>query len=336
MNAPGAVKGLARVSYRGYTPRMNFIDRFKNGWALLVASFGVIRTNPRLLLFPAATAALTCVIGLTFMAPIALQPTQHKYAESAHWKEVGGRLFIVSAPDEYDVMRGRKQHVEPSKQAMAYFALAYFLSMFLATFFNVAFVHEIFDALDGNSVSVGEGIQFALTKLKPILLWSLFAGVVGMLIRSLEEKFGLFGRWVVRSIGLAWSVASVFVIPVLVMEEHSDSPIGVVKQSAGVISKAWGEALGGYAGLQLGGFVAGFGLFVAGLASAGAAWAAQSWAVLGLGLALGVLAVSAFSYALGVAGQVYLCVLYRFATTGAAPAGFRADMFSSAWTPKKA
>ncbi len=315
---------------------MNFIDRFKNGWSLLGSSFGVIRANPRLLLFPVATAALTIVIGLLFLTPIVFQPSSHKYTEAAHWQEVGGRLLIISEPTEYDLMRNRKQHIEPSYQALAFFAIAYFLSLFLATFFNVAFVHEIFDALDGNPVSVREGIAFALTKIKPILMWSLFAGVIGMLIKTLEQKFGFFGSWVVRTVGLAWSVASVFVIPVLVMEEHPENPIAVVKQSAGVISKAWGEALGGYAGLQLGGFLAAFGLFVVMLGSAGAAWAAQSWMMLAFGLIGGVAAVMAFSYALGVAGQVYLCVLYRFATTGVAPAGFSAESFGSAWTPKKA
>jgi len=33
--------------------------------------------------------------------------------------------------------------------ALAYFALAYFASMFLATFLNVAFYHEILNALNG-------------------------------------------------------------------------------------------------------------------------------------------------------------------------------------------
>jgi hypothetical protein len=118
--------------------------------------------------------------------------------------------------------------------------------------------------------------------------------------------------------------------------ERSSNPIGVVKQSGGVIAKAWGEALGGYAGLQIGGFVAAFGLFVAFVGSGVAAWLAGSWMVFAFGVAGGLALVMAFSYALGVAGQVYLCVLYRFATTGVAPAGFSADAFGSAWTPKKA
>jgi hypothetical protein len=314
---------------------MNLFSRFKNGFSLLMNSFGVIRANPRLLLFPFATAALTMVIAGLFMTPIVFQPSSHKYTESAHWAEVASRLIVTSEPTEYDLMRGRKQHVAPSGAALAYFVIAYFLSMFLATFFNVAFVHEIFDALDGNPVSVAEGIQFALTKIKPILMWTLFAGIVGMAIKTLEEKFGFFGRWVVRFIGAAWSVASVFVIPVLVLEKHSNNPFAVMKQSAGVITKAWGEALAGYAGLQIGGFLAAFGLFVAMAAAGAAAWATQSWMVLAGGLALGVAGVLAFSYVLGVAGQIYLCVLYRYATAGTVPPGYTPEMLGYAWTPKK-
>ena len=314
---------------------MSLLDRLSNGWNLLKASFGVILANPRLLMFPAATALLTIVIGFLFLTPIVFQPSAHKYTEGAHWSEVGSRLILISAPDEYDKMRGHKQHTAVSKQAMAYFVIAYFLSMFLATFFNVAFTHEIFDALNGDSVSVGEGIAFALTKIKPILMWTLFAGLIGILIKSLEERFGLFGRWIINLVGFAWSVASVFVIPVLVLEEHSSNPIEVVRQSAGVIRKTWGEALAGYAGLQLGGFLIAFSLFIAVIASGVGAYMTQSAVPIFIGLLGWLITAMVFSYTLGVAGQVYLCVLYRYATAGTVPAGYTAEMLGMAWTPKK-
>lgn len=315
---------------------MNFLDRLKNGFVLLGNSFAVMRANPRLLLFPIATAALTVVIGVLFLTPIVFQPSQHKYTTSAHWAEVGSRLIVTSPPDEIDRLKGRDRHVALSKQALAYFVLAYFLSMFLAVFFNVAFVHEIFDALDGNPVSVAEGIAFALTKIKPILMWTLFAGVVGLLIKGLEERFGFFGRWVIRLIGAAWSVASVFVIPVLVLEERAENPIEAVKLSAGVIRKAWGEALAGYAGLQIGGVIVAASLVVVAGLSGWAAYALQSYAPIVVGMLAWLAAACAFTYALGVAGQIYLCVLYRFATSGAVPPGYTPEMLGTAWTPKKA
>lgn len=314
---------------------MNFIDRLKTGFTLLGNSFGVMRANPRLLLFPVATAALTVVIGVLFMTPIVFQPSSHKYTEPAHWQEVGGRLLVAGPPTAEDAARGRTQSLRLSKSALAYFVLAYFLSMFLATFFNVAFVHEIFDALDGNTVSVSEGITFALTKIKPIMMWTLFAGVIGLLIKGLEERFGFFGAWVVRFIGTAWSVASVFAIPVLVMDERASNPIEAVKLSAGVIRKAWGEALAGYAGLQIGGVIVVASLFAVGGISGGLGWSSGSFAPFVIGM-LGWLAFAfAFTYALGVAGQIYLCVLYRYATAGTVPPGYTPEMLGSAWTPKK-
>jgi hypothetical protein len=314
---------------------MNFIDRLQNGWRLMLNSFSVIRRNPRLLLFPITTAALTCVMAALFLTPIALEPTGHHYSEAAHWETVSQRLFVVGPPTALDAARGRKETVSASPVAVALFAVFYFISMFFATFFNVAFMHEIFNALDDKPVSIGEGFAFAMTKLKPILAWSLFAGLVGFLIKSLEQRFGFFGRMVVRLIGTAWSVASVFVIPVLVLEEHPDNPIGVVKQSAAVIRKTWGEALAGYAGLQVGGMIVGVSMILAVGFAVFAGFYLNSGALAVASLATWLLFACAFSYLMSVAGQVYLCVLYRYASAGTVSPGYSPELLSAAWRPKK-
>jgi hypothetical protein len=314
---------------------MNFIQRFQNGWRLFVGSLSVMRKNKSLLLFPIATAGLTIVMAGLFLTPIALQPSGHSYSESSHWKEVSSRLFTEVPATGMDAARGRKTTLKATPQAIAYCIIFYFLSMFMATFFNVAFVHEIFDALNGQPVSVSEGLQFAGTKLKPILMWTLFAGLIGLLIRTLEQKFGIFGRWVVRFIGLAWSVAAVFVIPVLVMEEHPDNPIGVVRQSAGVIKKTWGEALAGYAGLQIGGIIGALSGLIVISASFYIGFAYRQWGLMMTGIFGWLAFVVALSYVMSVAGQIYLCMLYRYASTGTVPDGFTPEMLAMAWTPKK-
>ena len=314
---------------------MNFIDRLANGWKLLLNSFDVMTRNKKLLLFPVATACLTVVMALLFLTPVALQPTSHSYTEKAHWAEVGDRLFVVGPPTAADLAHGRKQSVSITPAAYAVAVVFYFLSMFLATCFFVAFTHAIFYALEGMPVSVGEGIQFACTIVKPILMWTLFAGLVGLIIKSLEEKFGAFGRFVVKSIGVAWSVASVFVFLVFVMEEHPDNPIDVVRQSAGVIRKAWGEALAGYAGLQMGGIIV---VFTSITMLGGASYlgvAQQQFAAMIALIGLWFAAICAFSYMMSVMSQIYLCVLYRFATTGSVPQGYTPEMLTMAWRPKK-
>jgi hypothetical protein len=314
---------------------MNFTDRLQNGWRLLLNSFEVMKNNPRLMLFPAATAALTLVMAALFLTPIALQPTGHAYTERAHWKTVASSLFVEVPAGPVERAKGHKTELAMTGQAKAFAVVFYFLSMFLATFFNVAYTHGIFNALDGKPVSVGEGMTFALTKLKPILAWSLFAGLVGLLIKTLEQKVGFFGRMVVRLVGTAWSVAAVFVIPVLVLEEHPENPLGVIQQSAGVIKKTWGEALAGYAGLQIGGMIVGLSLIGALVFAGFAAFSWENYLLAGGSLVVWAVFAFAFSYVLGVASQIYLCVLYRYAAAGTVAPGYSPEMLTMAWRPRK-
>src|SRR5205823_12980187 len=115
---------------------------------------------------------------------------------------------------------------------------------------NVAFYHEILAALTGQSVSIVRGVKFACSKVWSILMWSLFAGLVGLVVKTIEERLPLAGRIIGRIIGLAWSIAAVFSIPVIVREEQNANPIMVLRKSAGVLKQTWGEALIGYVGLS--------------------------------------------------------------------------------------
>jgi hypothetical protein len=304
--------------------------KIRNGWALFKNSIQVIRRNKTLLLFPAATAVLTLAIGGFFLAPVLLQPTGYGYSQREHWSALKFRLLVSSPADE-----NGKERPALSNQGMAFLALFYFLSMFLATFFNAAFFHEIFDALDGQPVSVVEGIQFALTRVKAILFWSLFAGLVGLLIQQLEGRVGFIGKLVVRVIGTAWSVACVFAIPIIVTEESAANPVEILRRSAGVIRKTWGEALAGYAGMQFGGIVALLVSvpFVLGGAFLAAAYS-NGWILLGTFLSWST-SLCCYSYVMAVASQVYCCVLYRFAATGVVPVDYTPEMLQMAWKSKE-
>jgi len=66
-----------------------------------------------------------------------------------------------------------------------------------------------------------------------------------------------------------------------------------------------------------------------------AGWATQSLVPFFVAIFTWLAAAIAFTYVVGVAGQIYLCVLYRYATAGAVPPGYTPEMLGSAWTPKK-
>ena len=112
--------------------------------------------------------ALTILITLFFIAPVAFQPTGHGWTQAEHWQAVGQSIFSES-PVQEPGNPGSKTSL--SKGAMIHAPLLYLVSMFCAMFFNVAFYHEIPAALGGQPVSISRGLKFASTRLKGILMW---------------------------------------------------------------------------------------------------------------------------------------------------------------------
>jgi hypothetical protein len=306
--------------------------------------------NKLLLAFPIRISKLTRLMALLFLTPVACQRTGYSYGSAEHWKAVGNsvvnlnalsndnRPAAATADDSQGAQTGSSRRVGITAVrplALAYFALMYFASMCLATFLNVAFYHEILNALNGGQVSIMGGIQFACTKWKIILMWALFAGLVGMIIRALEQRFGMIGQLMMRLLGAVWSVACVFVIPVIVTEEETANPVVVLKKSATTLTRTWGEWLIGYAGVSIGGGIImmasllwlGAGIFVA--VNLHSIWLGA------LVVLIWLAGVCILSYLMGIASQIFRCALFLYATRGTLPDPYREDMMALAWKVKK-
>jgi hypothetical protein len=284
--------------------------------------------HPKLLLFPAVTFFCTGAIVLFFFAPMVLLPTGHPWGEAAHWRAVAARWGDFNSVDAHT------QRWHPTTVTCLYLVVIYLAAMVGATFCNVAFYHQILQALAGARVSLRAGLVFAAHRIRPILMWSLFAGLVGLLIRALEERFGWIGRLVMRFIGVVWSVASVFVIPVMI-REGSANPVTLLQNSAATLKKTWGEALIGYVGIGLGASVVLLGSFVfllgVGLLSV---WMHLPALTVAAGL-VWLLSVMVFGYAVSVAGDIYRCALYVYASEGVVPEPYTAELMDAAWKVKK-
>ena len=305
------------------------MSKFARSWLLFKSSLSIMRRNRPLLVFPIVTFLCTIVIVLFFLLPITLRPTGYAITSSQHWQAISHSLFVQSTDASGHVTKSL------SPLAMGYLAVMYFVSMFLATFFNVAFYHEILAALKGEDVSVSRGLKFAGTRLRAILLWTLFAGIIGLIIKQIEERLGFFGRLIGRFIGLAWSIASVFVIPVIVQDDQIANPLTMVKNSAGILKRTWGESLIGYVGINLAGglvLVLSIGFIIA--AGAISAALGNFW-IFGVVFALWFVAIMVFSYLSSIASQVYKGALYLYATNGLIAAPYSQEMFDSAWKFKK-
>jgi hypothetical protein len=309
---------------------MNAIfDKLARSWQLFKSSVKVIQTHPKLLVFPIVTGLLTLAIALFFLAPVVL------VILAPHWIQGSGIHAIADRVGFLRFQQGGRFNLAIQPIGTLLLAGMYLLNMFLATLSSVAFNSEILEALAGRPVSIRHGLEAACRRWKAVLFWSLLAGSIGLLIRALEQRFAFLGRLVAGMIGLAWSVASIFAIPVLVRETSVSNPFEVLSKSARTIKATWGEMLVGYLGMQ------GTNLFVLWgsilLWVAGGAMAivfSNPWILLAVGVPW-VLGLIAYGYVSSIASRVYLCALYVYASEGTVPGPYDASMMNQAWKLKK-
>ncbi len=295
---------------------MNLFDTTQRSWRLVKSAMFVIRKHPKLMLFPILIGVFTLVIGAFYMTPVIVMAIHNYHPPGPN----AGPFETIAAYPRW---------------VGFYCLLLYPLSMFLATFCNVAFYSQVIGALNGQPVSIRSGLGVAAGRIKSILVWSLFAGVVGAIIREIESRLGFVGRIVAGMIGLAWSVAAVFVIPIIIREENTANPVKILEKSANTIKRTWGEMLTGYAGLGIANvvaFVCALVVFFAAIALAIAL--SNAWILLPIGVVwlVGILAYGCFS---NVASQTYLCALYIYASEGIIPEPYDQELLDRAWKVKK-
>jgi hypothetical protein len=337
------------------------ITKFQQSWELFKASITVTLRYRKLLWFPVLTTVLTAFIAFFFLSamalPIVLHHTGYQINQKQHW--IALKDYYLPAPAVQPKSRdpaagafaalnvlvtGHPVAVDKSRHPVAAngfpwgslcLLAIYLVSMFLATFFNVAFYSEIIAALNGRGVSFRRGLSMARSRLPSILAWSLLAGVVGWLIRAIEQRLPLAGRILTGFIGMAWSIAAVFAIPVIIQEQPMRNPIKILQQSALTLKRTWGEGLIGYLGFSAGSVVI-FVFSLLPLLLVGAlALLFKSLELIVFAGAIWMLGLLFMAYVSGVAGHVYRCALYMYATEGVVPEPYNQDLMDMAWKVKK-
>ena len=324
-------------------------------------SCALLFSNKKLLLFPAMTSFFIFFIFLFFLSGVFLRPTGHSYSSENHWKEIFSTIFVLKDKSKKIVPLSKVQFSntdntkkidnagESSKKinksvhlksgVFILWAIGYLVSMVLITFFNTAFFNEIIHALNGQPVSISGGLKFAFTRIKSILLWALLAGTVGVILKKIEEQFGFIGRFVIGLIGIAWSVASVFAIPVIIRSDDGHNPLKVLKSSGLLIKEKWGEGLIGYVGINI--FAFGFTLLftlLCGVIAGLLLWQFESPIVIiaCVGI-IWIVSIVSFSYIQSIVNNIFQCALYLYASEGVLPERFSMadEELEKIWKVKK-
>src|SRR5438105_8851129 len=115
------------------------MNKLRRSWILFKCSVSIVLQNKKLLVFPALSFIFTMLILGFVIMPVAFQPTGHSLGQGAHWKAVADTLVVAKST----AGQTTRADLTLKPVAIGIGVGLYLVSMFLATFFNVAFFHQI-------------------------------------------------------------------------------------------------------------------------------------------------------------------------------------------------
>lgn len=278
------------------------MERVKRGIRLTRQSWQVIKADRSLLMFPVLSAIAIVVALIAIWAPAAL-------------------IGVFADADSVD---------ESDPVVIAFALVTAYVATFLTVFFNVGLASCASRSFGGEDTRVAEGISAAWDRVGQIALWALLATTVSVVLRALEERLPLAGRIAVWLVGVAWTIATYLVIPVLAHERVG--PIEAVKRSGSIVKERWGESIVGNAGI---GLVTGLAIFIVVLPIAAVVGASGQLAVAIPLIAIGAVVVALIAVVGSALTQVFNVAVYRFASAGEAATGpFSGDDLANAFKSK--
>ncbi len=261
--------------------------RIARGFRLARVALDVLSSDRRLLLLPMASA-LCALLALVATATLAR----------------------------------RLQSGSDAVQVIAPVWIAAYAVSFITIFFNVALAHVVVRRWHGEPVRLAAGVGAAGARVVAIAGWAILTTTVGLVLQ-LVERVTLGISQVVLGIfaDVAWTVASFFVVPVLVVERRG--PVGALRRSSQVVRERWAEGLAGVTPIALATLMVLLPLF--GLVFIGAVLYATGLSAPGL-LAMtgGIFAIAAVWIVSGAVTQIFTLAVFQHATGGPFFDGFPA------------
>ncbi|MEJ2420678.1 MAG: DUF6159 family protein [Acidobacteriota bacterium] len=189
-------------------------SRLSNTWSLMGASWNVLKKDKELLVFPLLSGICCLLVLASFAMPV----------YNSGWSFFNKDGMTKLGTGQYVLL-----------------FLFYFVNYFIITFFNSAVVACAIKRMKGGDPTVSDGFQAAFQNIHLILGWAVVAAIVGAILRAIEERSGIVGRIVTAILGMAWSIVSFLVIPIMVAE--GKGPLAALKDSTALLKKTWGEQL---------------------------------------------------------------------------------------------
>lgn len=200
---------------------------FGRSWRLVKASYGVLKQDKQLLIFPIMSTIGLILVTIVMLFPVALSGILESFASS---EEVSSGQAILG---------------------FIFTFLFYFVTYTVIIFSNTALIGAAMMRLDGQTPTFADGIRIARERLSTIFGWAAIAATVGMILNAIQSMIDdsdnpigqIIGSIIVGLVGFAWNLMTFLVIPVFVVENIG--PVDAIKRSGFLVKHTWGENVTG-------------------------------------------------------------------------------------------
>lgn len=285
----------------------DIISSTSRSWRLIKASLAVISSDGELLLLPLLSGLATAALA-------------------------GAFIWLGMSSGTFQAMHEQGPGVGMSVDMYVWLFVFYIVQYFIVYFFNTALVGAALERLDGGDPTIRSALGVAVRRIGPILGYAFISATVGMILRFVAERLGFIGRLIETGVGLAWTVATFLVVPVLAAE--GIGPVEAIEKSVGLLKKTWGESLIGTAGMSI--VFSTITAIVAVVFIGGGTLALQAGYetlalvafIVGGAIILGTVLLAA------TLSAVFQAAVYDYAATGRPPSGFDRDLIDEAFRQK--
>jgi Family of unknown function (DUF6159) len=278
------------------------MTRLGRGWLLTKESWGIVRGDRTLLVFPVVAGYAGLIVAAIF---------------------IGVAVILRS-------------YVASDALMIAVLVVGAYVLAVVSIFCNVALSYCAARSLEGHDSTTSEGFAAARERFRLILGWALVQIMVGALISLVqalieEAAGGIIARVVGSFANLAWGAASFFVLPIIALEGLG--PSDALKRSTEIIRARWGEGVAGSA--AIGGLLA----LLVFLPGAAMIFAGVALRIRPPAIAIALIVIGVVVIVVGVVVQTaitatFRVALYRFATEDKVLGGFEREPLESAFAPR--
>jgi len=278
------------------------MGKLSRTWSLMKSSWEVLKKDKQLLFFPLLSAVCSLIVIASFAFP-----------------------FIFS---NFIEQTSTTLKIDSSYYVLLF--LFYFVLYFVVIFFNSAIVANAFTLMKGGTPRFSDGIRIAFSRLPQIFGWAFISATVGVILRMIQDRVGWLGKVLVGILGIAFSLLSFLVVPILVVEKKG--PIEALKESTSLFKKTWGEQIAGNLGFGLIFFLLSLPAFI--FIPISISIFSASFVTIIVTISIVFLYLMALTLIQSTLQSIFQAALYLYAKDSQIPEGFQEEALANAITRK--